>query len=131
MLFDITHYYLLHYYHHQQHTPPLPVPYLQINVGIKDPPCKHERTTEVYGALSKERESQVKTRADQSLLAKLRSGHYVGLRAYQNRIDGVSDPTCPQCGEEEQDLEHWLTRCPATAAKNWNSSVVVLGVWIA
>ena len=53
-------------------------------------------------------------------MAKLRSGHYVGLRAYQYRIQsGVPDPTCPLCGEDDQDLEHWLTRCPATAARRW------------
>ena len=90
----------------------------QINLCIKDPSCTHERTKEVYGALSKARDSQVKTRKDQSILAKLRSGHYVGLRAYQYRIQsGVPDPTCPLCGEDDQDLEHWLTRCPATAAR--------------
>ena len=55
---------------------------------------------------------------DQSILAKLRSGHYVGLRAYQYHIkSGIPDPTCQLCGEEDQDLEHWLTRCPATAAR--------------
>ena len=40
-----------------------------------------------------------------------------GLRAYQNRIDGSTDPTW--CKEEPQDLQHWLTRCPATAAQRW------------
>lgn len=85
----------------------------------KDPPGTHERTTEVYGALSKERESQIKIRRDQSILAKLRSGHYVGLREYQYRIGGAPDVICPLCGEEDQDLVHWMTQCPALVARRW------------
>ena len=50
----------------------------------------------------------------------LRTGHYVGLRAYQYRIkSGVPDQTCQLCGEEDRDLEQWLTRRPATAARRW------------
>ena len=86
---------------------------------LKDPPGTHERMIEVYGALSKERESQIKTRRDQTLLAKLRSGHYVGLREYHHRIGGAPDATCPLCGEEDQDLVHWLTQCPALVARRW------------
>ena len=89
----------------------------QIKACIKDPEIVHTRTREVYQSLSLERESQVMTRSDQSLLAKLRSGHFTGLRAYQNRIDGSTDPTCPLCKEEPQDLQHWLTGCPETAAQ--------------
>ena len=81
----------------------------------KDPPNTHPRTHKVYSALSRDRERLIKSREDQSLLAKLRSGHYVGLRAYKNRIDPSTSPTCNLCGEEDQDLEHWLVRCPATA----------------
>ena len=82
---------------------------------IKDPPNTHPRTHKVYSALSRDRERLINSREDQSLLAKLRSGHYVGLRAYKNRIDPSTSPTCNLCGEEDQDLEHWLVRCPATA----------------
>ena len=92
----------------------------QIRMCTKDPEIVHRRTREVYGSLSMDRESQVKTRADQSLLAKLRTGHFIGLRAYKNRVDRVTDPICPQCREEPQDLEHWLTRCPATAKQRWH-----------
>ena len=39
----------------------------------------------------------------------------MGLLAYKNWIDLSTSPTCNLCGEEDQDLEHWLVRCPATA----------------
>jgi ribonuclease HI len=76
----------------------------------------HSRTKEVYSSFSKDREKNIKNRSDQSLLAKLRSGHYIGLRAYKSRIDPTTSPKCNLCDtEEDQDLEHWLQRCPATA----------------
>ena len=81
----------------------------------KDPPNTHPRTHKIYSAFSRDRERLIQSREDQSLLAKLKSGHYVGLRAYKNRIDPSTSPTCNLCGEEDQDLEHWLVRCPATA----------------
>ena len=34
--------------------------------------------------------------------------------AYKHRIDGITDPICPMCSEEEHSLEHWMTRCPGT-----------------
>ena len=66
---------------------------------------------------SRDREACVLSREDQSLLAKLRSGYYMGLRAHHARVDGVSDPTCDLCGLEPQTLEHWLRTCPATAVR--------------
>ena len=91
----------------------------RVKVLTKDPPITNERIREVYGALSQERESRVRSRSDQTLLARLRTGHFIGLRAYKHRIDDTTDPTCNLCNEESQDLEHWLQRCPATAAKRW------------
>ena len=86
-----------------------------IREATRDPPISHPRTREVYAHYSRDREARVLSRADQSLLAKLRSGHYMGLRAHRARVDGVSDPTCNLCGLEPQTLEHWLQTCPATA----------------
>ena len=58
------------------------------------------------------------THNDQVLLARLRSGHFQGLRAYKNRIDPKVDATCYICGEEVvMDLKHWLVDCPEVSAE--------------
>ena len=77
---------------------------------------KYPLTWEVYAHTSHDREACVLSRGNQSLLARLRSVHYMGLRAHRSRVDGVSDPTCDLCGQELRILEHWLRTCPATAA---------------
>jgi len=51
------------------------------------------------------------------MLVKLRSGHFIGLRAYKNRIDRVTDPICHSARRDPQDVGHWSTRCPATATQ--------------
>ena len=86
---------------------------------IKDPPIKHERTAEVYSAYSSSRECQIRIRRDQTLQAKLCTGKYKGLRACKSLLDG-SDPTCPLCNQEPQDLQHWLQRCQATEKLRFN-----------
>ncbi len=87
-----------------------------IRCVIKDPQIAHERTREVYGSFSKERDNKILSRKDQSWLAKVRTGHWIGFSAYRHRVDGVTDPICRRCGEEPEDLHHWLLRCPATMA---------------
>ena len=82
-------------------------------------PIQHLRTREVYASLPPKTESQVVSRADQSLLAKLRSGYYMGLRHYRSVVDGITDPICDLCRESPQTLEHWLQTCPATAQQRW------------
>ena len=84
---------------------------------IKDPEIQHHRTAQIYASLSDKNERKVNSRSGQSLLAKLRSGHYIGLRAYKNRIDGgVTDPTCPHCDEGAlYNIEHWV-QCPALSS---------------
>ena len=59
----------------------------RINVLTKDQPHNHEGTKLVYSALSQDRIKDVTSRSDQTLLARLCSGHFLGLRAYQHRID--------------------------------------------
>ena len=88
-----------------------------IRHALRDPPIAHQRSAEVYSALSSVKEKEIQSRADQTLLAKIRSGKFTGLRAYKHLLDPGIDPTCNLCGEEPQDLEHWLQRCPATEAK--------------
>ena len=63
----------------------------EIRECTKDPEIVHRRIREVYESLSMNRESQIKSRADQSLLAKFRTSNFIGLRSYKNRIDRVTD----------------------------------------
>ena len=44
--------------------------------------------------------TQLPSRADEILLARLRVGHHSSLRAYLHRIDPDIDPTCPRCKED-------------------------------
>ena len=52
-------------------------------------------------------------------LVKLRSGHYMGPRAHNARVDGVTDPTCNLSGEppKKKTLEHWLESCFTTESR--------------
>ncbi len=90
-----------------------------IKENTKDPPISHPIIKAVYSSISRKREERVTSREDQSLLGKLRSGHFMGLRYYRHRVDGTTDPTCDLCQESPQTLEHWLQHCPATAAQRW------------
>ena len=49
------------------------------------------------------------------MVARLRSGHSLHLASYRARRGLGESPTCPRCGEEDEDLEHWFRKCPATA----------------
>ena len=55
------------------------------------------------------------SRASTVLMAQLRSGHCAQLKAYSAVVNSTADPTCDRCGEEPEDVDHWLQRCPATA----------------
>jgi len=89
-----------------------------IKTTITDGEPTHQRTREIYSKLNKREEDKITSRADQVLLAQLRSGHHNALRAYKKRVYGAeTDASCPSCGEAEQDLEHWLVNCPA--GSNW------------
>ena len=81
-------------------------------------PCKaltHTRSLQVYSKLSKRREEEITSRKDQVYLARLRSGHHLGLMKTQHRYNKDIDPMCRRCEEDIDDLEHWL-RCDGTAA---------------
>ncbi|KAF0310265.1 hypothetical protein FJT64_018702 [Amphibalanus amphitrite] len=47
--------------------------------------------------------------------ARLRTDHSMMLREYRHRIGLEDDPTCPECGLEDETLAHLLTDCPARA----------------
>ena len=86
-----------------------------ITSSIKDNPQTHPRTAEVYSQLSTTREKLIKTRADQKMLARIRSGHSLLFRAYRFRISSESDPSCLRCNSgADDDLQHWLV-CDGTA----------------
>ena len=56
----------------------------------------HERTRLVYSRKSKVRESQVTSRADQTTLAQIRSGHHKSFMHHINtKIDTSISPACP------------------------------------
>ena len=71
----------------------------------------------VYAEYSNKKEMEVSSRNQQSLLAKIRSGHTTLFAAYRNRVDETKDPTCPLCQDAPQDLEHWMTACAGTLQK--------------
>ena len=74
----------------------------------------HGRSTQIYAGYSHQKEMLISSRNQQSLLAKIRSGHTTLFAAYRNRIDETQDPTCPLCQDAPQDLDHWMTTCAGT-----------------
>ena len=85
-----------------------------IKKTITDGIPSHARTAAVYSNLSASRERLITKRADQTMLARIRSGHSLLFRAYKHRISGSGDPRCKRCNTGAEDtVEHWL-ECPAT-----------------
>jgi ribonuclease HI len=84
-----------------------------IKASIKDPTNTHERSTQVYANYSKKKEAKIKTRADQVLLARIRSGHHWCFESYHKLVDKEHDTRCKECGAEMMDLEHWFCSCVA------------------
>ena len=101
-----------------------PVSYQAVRAEIrrvtKDPPATHDRSRRVYSCISQAEESKVKNRKDQTLLAKVRSGHTVLFKSYLDKhtdhVDPI-DPLCPLCFQEKHDLVHWMTKCGMTLGK--------------
>ena len=80
---------------------------------FKDPHPENERIRQVYSQLFHSRGAeQIKSRSDQVLLARLRSGHHPGLRVFMHRLDPQIEETCYICGESPMTLEHWIISCP-------------------
>ena len=81
---------------------------------IRDDPPTHERVAQVYQNQKASRDSsQIKNRKDDILLTRLQSGHHPFLHHYLHRLDPTQDPICPSYRLNEQDLNHWLCKCPA------------------
>ena len=88
----------------------------KIKAVIKEDLSSHARTSLVYSKYSKKREAaEVLTRADQVLLARIRSGHHWAFGSYHKLVDDSYDASCKECGAELHDLEHWLCHCPASS----------------
>ena len=87
----------------------------KVKATIKDDISTHDRTARVYSKLSQTREAEVKSRADQVLLSRIRSGHHWAFESYHKLVDDGHDTTCKECGSELHDLEHWLCHCPANS----------------
>ena len=82
-----------------------------IRKAITDGPTTHERTRAAYAHLQKKTEDQITTRADQVLIARLRSGHHIAFNTYKHRLDESISPACPACNAADHTLEHWLVDC--------------------
>ena len=58
-------------------------------------------------------------REEASSIAQLRLRH-IPLNRYLKQICKVDSARCPACGENEEDIEHFLLRCPNYAYERWN-----------
>ena len=83
---------------------------------ISLPPPEHARSKLMYDKMSKSSDVGISTRSDQVLLARIRSGWDLRFAATRHRFNIELDPSCPRCGHESEDMEHWLLRCPGTMA---------------
>ena len=83
--------------------------------AITDDTTTHTRSARVYASYSKKKEEEIKSRADQVLLARIRSGHHWCLESYHKLVDKEHDARCKECGEELHDLEHWFCSCVANS----------------
>ena len=108
-----------------EENPPLGIEKSRITYGaarscikseIKDEEIKHPRIAAAYEHISQKRDTLITNRRDAALLAQLRTGHCIKLAAYRHRINPEESANCNLCEEEDQDLEHWLLRCPGTLA---------------
>ena len=48
-----------------------------------------------------------------TLFARLRTGHSKELRQYRYMIEKDDEPTCQECDDDEETIEHILCHCPA------------------
>ena len=96
----------------------LPTARAAIRAEIKDSPTSHRLGSQFYHLVSQARDDkETKTRKQGAVLAQLRSGHHQCLNYYQHFVDERVTDKCQRCSlDETDDTEHWLTRCPQTAA---------------
>ena len=79
-------------------------------------PVKYKLSRDVYDSYKPSiDEQQLKTRADQTLIAKIRAGKWKKFRAYQSKLDNkTTDEKFLYCPGKIHDMPHWLLECTAT-----------------
>ena len=87
----------------------------EASTSSTDPPFAHPRPNQAYAGKTQKQEDRLTTRADQVLLARIRSGKHKAFRKFKHALDGFSDPGCPLCDAPEHTLEHWFLECAGTA----------------
>ncbi len=95
--------------------PHLPIPYTTacsvIKNLVRDEPIQHNRTAIVYKKQCARRDKEeLKSRSDEVLLARLRSGHHPAFQSYQHRLNDERDATCPACREEEHTVGWFIAK---------------------
>ena len=86
---------------------------------------KHQFAAESYeGYIRKKADRQITSRKEGALLARLRSGHCLGLAHYKKRLDPTKSAISPRCEEEDETVRHWLG-CPASI-RTQHSEVLTL-----
>ena len=102
-------------------SPPLGISFKSIKSLIKRTikdqpadPAKYKLSRDVYDHYKLTNDNELTTRADQTLIAKIRSGKWKKLRSYRNKLDNVTDPHCKYCPGKEHNIRHWFTECTAT-----------------
>ena len=82
--------------------------------SIQDATITHDRIKVIYNHYRPSIDAeQITKRADEVLLARLRTGHHPALQAYLHRLDPDVDPSCQSCNEDQHTLQHWLMSSPA------------------
>ena len=86
-----------------------------IKRSINDDISSHARSEVVYSKLSAKKEAEIKSREDQVLLARLRSGHHWGLESYHKLVNEEHDDRCKVCEDHPpHDLQHFICECEQT-----------------
>ena len=89
-----------------------------IKAEIKDSPTTHRIGKQFYHLVSQKRDHlESKSRKQGAVIGQLRANHHKSLNYYKNFVDNEITDLCQRCDSNEiDDVEHWLTRCPQTAA---------------
>lgn len=63
------------------------------------------------------------TRESRVHLARLRCGHHLSLRSYENRLRPEVDPSCRWCGSAAETIPHLFRECQLLAGERGASGV--------